>query len=225
MTGFVERFITGCKNMLLWRVETFLGNGGQNGNGHRSEHAGLHQPVSSHREHRAVVPRCRGTGCGNPACVDHPVDPRSDSRTARCSTRIRRGDHEDDHKVTKPAQLPGLSRLSLLIVLLLAALMLLTCAANATTISFSPLNLGEETLLVHNSTGYLIGVYNTSSKGIFFDNDTSYSILVQPQDSNLLSNHPDTWFANVLSYIQFHAISIIVMVFIVSMLILAIRRR
>lgn len=126
----------------------------------------------------------------------------------------------------KSAQLPGLSRLSLLLVLLLvAAPMLLTCTVTATTISFSPLNLGEETLLVHNSTGYLVGVYNTSSKNIFFDNDTSYSILVQPQDSNLLSNHPDTWFANVLAYIQFHAISIIVMVFIISMLILAVNRK
>jgi hypothetical protein len=111
------------------------------------------------------------------------------------------------------------------VLLIFAAPALLIVTANAVTISFSPLNLGEETLLFHTSSGTLVGVYNTSSKGIVLDNNESYSILVQPQDSTLLSNHPDIWFANVLSYIQGHSISIIVMVFILSMLILAIRRR
>jgi hypothetical protein len=93
------------------------------------------------------------------------------------------------------------------------------------TVSFSPLNLDAETLMVHNSTGTLIGVYNTSTKGIVLTNNESYSILVQPESSNLLMNHPDTWFSNFLTYMQAHLVGLLVVVFLVAVLIAAYKRK
>jgi hypothetical protein len=98
---------------------------------------------------------------------------------------------------------------------------------SATTISFSPLNLDEETLLFHNSSGTLIGIYNTSTKGIMLDNNESYSILVQPSSSNLMVNHPDTWFSNFIAWGSGsnRFIGLLMIFFLVAVIILAYKRR
>jgi hypothetical protein len=118
---------------------------------------------------------------------------------------------------------PGLQArfLSLMLLFLIAVVP----TASAVTISFSPLNLGEETLLFHNSSGTLVGVYNTSTKGIVLDANESYSILVQPQGSNLLQNHPDTWFSNFMAYFQNNFISMLLFCFIILIVIMAYKRR
>lgn len=129
--------------------------------------------------------------------------------------------------VKKSEQAPGLrARFPSLIALALVFFVaVLPIAVSATTISFSPLGLEEETLLIHNSTGSLIGVYNTSTKDIAFADNGSYSILVEPSNSNLLANHPDAWLENLLSHIQSHAWTYILIVFGAAMLIYAWKRR
>lgn len=92
------------------------------------------------------------------------------------------------------------------------------------TVSFSPLNLDAETLMVHNSTGTLIGVYNTSTKGIVLVNNESYSILVQPESSNLLTNHPDMWFSNFLTRLKAQSAGILLIVFVAAVIIAAYKR-
>jgi len=118
----------------------------------------------------------------------------------------------------------------MLILILLFSILLVPFIAgivNATTISFSPLNLDEETLLFHNSSGTLIGVYNTSTKGILLDNNESYSILVQPSSSNLMVNHPDTWFSNFIAWGTSgnRFIGLLMLFFLAAMIILAYKRK
>lgn len=122
-----------------------------------------------------------------------------------------------------------MKKLSYLIVLLILVAFLVVPAC-ANTISFSPLNLGEETLLISNSSGTLVGVYNTSTKGIDLNASPnycseSYSIIVQPSDSDIMSNHPDTWMANIIAKIQTNSVTYIVILFGVALLIAAWRRR
>jgi hypothetical protein len=99
--------------------------------------------------------------------------------------------------------------------------------AIATTISFSPLNLDDETLLFHNSSGTLVAVYNTSTKGIVLDNNESYSILIQPSSSNLLVNHPDQWFSNFIAWGSSNNrfIGLLMLFFLAAIIILAYKRR
>ena len=121
-----------------------------------------------------------------------------------------------------------MKKLSYLIVLLILVAFLVVPAC-ANTISFSPLNLNEETLLISNSSGNLVGVYNTSTKGINLNASPnycaeSYSIVVQPSSSDLLTNHPDTWFTNIIALIQANSVVFIVMLFGACLVIAAWRR-
>lgn len=97
---------------------------------------------------------------------------------------------------------------------------------SATTyITFSPLNLESEDLLVHNSSGALIGRYNTSSAAIPLTDNESYVFLVVPSNSNLAGNHPDTWFSNLLDYANQHSVALVIIFFLIAVILAAIRRR
>lgn len=94
-------------------------------------------------------------------------------------------------------------------------------------LSFSPLNLDDETLLVYNSSGTLIGVYNTSEKAMTLNDSQAYSIIVQPSSSNLMVNHPDAWFSNFIAWGtgSNRFIGLLMLFFLAAMIILAWKRR
>ena len=96
---------------------------------------------------------------------------------------------------------------------------------SGTVISFSPVGLDPDNLQVYNSTGALVGIYNTSSQNIDFSNDTAYSILVVPANDNLLGNHPDTWFSTLINKMQQNAPALLIITFGICLLVVAVRRR
>ena len=113
------------------------------------------------------------------------------------------------------------------VILLLAILLsVVVCpfVSAITYISFSPLGLEAEDLHIYNSTGVLIGTYNTTSAAIPFDENQSYTILVVPSDQNLMGNHPELWFELFITKIRENSIAMIVVFFIVAICIAAYRR-
>jgi hypothetical protein len=201
----------------------------QHGRSHRSEYAGLRQPVRPHREYRPDFPRCGFTGGrGSPDLV-HP---------RHCRTGVRhlwRGNWHDRraHAQRLPVNggwyshlVNGTSLPACSILLLLLVVCILPTAVAATTyLTFSPLQLEPEDMLFYNSTGALLGRYNTTSAAIALNDNESYTILVVPSNSNLLANHPDTWFSGFLNYLQTNSVGLIVALFMAAMIIAAIARR
>lgn len=196
-------------------------------NVHRLEHAGFHQPVNADRKHRGDLPGRSDSGSGSNPNTVHSRNRGTGVLDIRCSHRHDRRVNERTLQVTKSEHF-GSFQAPILLILLVAAfiipLFIVPVFADV-TVSFSPLNLDAETLMVHNSSGTLIGVYNTSTKGIVLTNNESYSILVQPESSNLLVNHPDTWFSNVLTQLQAHAVGLTVALFFVIVVIMVWKRR
>ena len=192
---------------------------------HRSECYRLSQPVAPDRKHGGNIPRDCHIGCGSTTDIDNSRNHLCDLRNTRCSGR---NDRASCPRTIQVKRTPFGSLQAPILLLLIACLIVPAIVVPAladVTVSFSPLNLDAETLMVHNSTGTLIGVYNTSTKGIVLTNNESYSILVQPESSNLLTNHPDEWFSNFLTYLQGRMIGILIIVFLVSILIAAYKRR
>jgi hypothetical protein len=79
-------------------------------------------------------------------------------------------------------------------------------------------------LHVYNSSGVLIGTYNTTSAGVPFLDNQSYTILVVPSDENLMGNHPELWFELFITKMRENSIAIILVFFIVAILVAAYRR-
>jgi len=196
-------------------------------NGHRSKHAGLRQLIHAYWKY------CKDFSGRCVSCC------RSDSRplytgNRRAGIRDFRSGHGHDRRINartvqvkqmnKGSSFPARSLFSILLLCIFLSPILVT-AVQAVTLSFSPLNLDDETLLINNASGVLVGVYNTSSKGIVLAENQSYSILVQPSSSDLLQNHPDTWFANFMAYFQAHFISMLLFCFIIIVIIMAYKRR
>jgi len=113
------------------------------------------------------------------------------------------------------------------VILLLAFLLsvaVFPLASAITYISFSPLGLEAEDLHIYNSTGALIGTYNTTSAGIPFEENQSYTILVVPSSQNLMGNHPELWFELFITKLRENAPGLIIVCFFVAVIVAAYRR-
>lgn len=202
-----------------------------NGSVHRLKHAGLREPVNPDRKYRSDFPRdCRARSRRGP----DPVHPRN------CRTRVLdfRGHNFDDRRpdalgiqVTqknKPVggfgKSTGLPAHILVLAILFSAL-IIPFASASTIISFSPVGMDPDDIHIFDSTGTLVGIYNTSSTAIPLTDNQSYSILVVPSNANLLGNHPDTWFQNFVTKLNANSIGILVGLACVAFLIAAITRR
>lgn len=98
-------------------------------------------------------------------------------------------------------------------------------ASAITYISFSPLGLDAEDLHIYNATGVLVGTYNTTSAGVPFIDNQSYTILVVPSDENLMGNHPDLWFEMFINKLKENSTALFVVFFCLALVIAAARRR
>jgi type 1 fimbria pilin len=112
-----------------------------------------------------------------------------------------------------------------LLLALLFSICILPVAQASVTISFAPVGFDPQDLQVYNSSGAMIGLYNTTSTAIILPDNSSYNILIMPWSENTLSNDPSLWFSNFVQQLQNHAAAIIILLFIVALLIAAIRRR
>ena len=195
----------------------------------RSKYAGLQKPVHPHLEYRTDIPGSRGSGCGSRANSVHPGYRRTGVLNLRRDCVDDRGSHEVGLQVSDKSK-PDRSILAggfipRILVFALIAFALLSPMVSGTVISFSPVGLDPDNLQVYNSTGALVGIYNTSSQNIAFDNNTAYSILVVPANDNLLGNHPDTWFATLINKMQQNAPALLIITFGICLLVVAVRRR
>lgn len=197
-------------------------------NGNRPEHHRLRKPVVTHRKYGWNISGDRNTCCRSTSDPHNAGDHQRDLRNTRCGSRDDRRVGTRTLPVNRNTTFFGSLQAPTILLLLLSSIVIPAIVMPVLadiTVSFSPLNLDAETLLISNSTGALIGVYNTSTKGIVLVNNETYSILVQPESSNLMTNHPDVWFTNFLAYLQAHIIGIVVIVFLVAVLIAAYKRR
>jgi len=91
-------------------------------------------------------------------------------------------------------------------------------------ISFSPVGLEPDDLHMYNGSGTLIAVYNTSTTAIAISDNQSYSFLVVPANTNLLGNHPDTWFDMFVRKARENAVGILIIFFCIALIAAAVRR-
>jgi hypothetical protein len=196
----------------------------QDDDSNRSKHAGLHQPVNTHRKYRTDIPggSCSG-GRRDPDPV-HPGNRRTGVFDLRIDHRHDRGPDAQCVQVSNKTKLAGSFQARIVLLIFLICVVILPFASAITYISFSPLGLEAEDLHIYNASGVLIGTYNTTSAGIPFDENQSYTILVVPSDQNLMGNHPELWFELFVTKLRENAIGMIVVFFIVALCIAAYRR-
>jgi len=190
---------------------------------HRSKHAGLRQPVNAHREHRPDIPGSSGPrGRRNPNSV-HPGNRGTCVLDLRIDHKYDRRPHAQCLQVSKTKPAGGFIARVLLLAFFFS-IVICPLASAITYLSFSPLGLEPEDLHVYNSSGVLIGTYNTTSAGVPFLDNQSYTILVVPSDENLMGNHPELWFELFITKMRENSIAIILVFFIVAILVAAYRR-
>ena len=197
----------------------------------RSTHARFHQPLNIDREYRADISghsSLSGGGCTNPlhsgdrrTCV---LDIRGHNFNGRRVNALGLQVTQKNKPVGGFGRLNGLPAHILVLAILFSAL-IIPFASASTIISFSPVGMDPDDIHIFDSTGTLVGIYNTSSTAIPLTDNQSYSILVVPSNANLLGNHPDTWFQNFVTKLNANSIGILVGLACVAFLIAAITRR
>jgi len=190
----------------------------------RSSNARLRKSVHAYRKYRADIPG----GCGSCSRRDpnpvHPGNRRSGVFDLRIDHRNDRGPDAQRVQVNSRTKLAGGFIARFLLLALFLSLVVFPLASAITYISFSPLGLEAEDLHVYNASGELIGTYNTTSAGIPFEENQSYTILVVPSDQNLMGNHPELWFELFVTKVRENSIGLLVVFFIVAICIAAYRR-
>lgn len=220
---FTTTFINRITNLLTGRIENLSEmERTHNGNSHRPKHNRLREPFPAHREHGRDLPGHRDAGSRSSPNPDHIGNHLCDLRDSRGSSWNDQRSGTRTLPISRNVTHFGSLQAPIILLLLISSIVVPVLAD--VTVSFSPLNLDAETLMVHNSTGTLIGVYNTSTKGIVLVNNESYSILVQPESSNLLTNHPDMWFSNFLTRLKAQSAGILLIVFVAAVIIAAYKR-
>lgn len=111
-----------------------------------------------------------------------------------------------------------------MLIALMALILLSVIPAQAVqTIQMAnPSATSERDILVYNSSGHLVGTYNTTSL-IPIDANTSYIFTLKPQYSNPLDD-PVGWLNTMLAYLTTHAIEIIVAAFLLGLFFAGARR-
>ena len=96
--------------------------------------------------------------------------------------------------------------------LLLVSLFLIFPGAMAQTVSFAdPDATVHKDVYMYNSTGTLLGSYNTTSTGINLPSDNSSVFFVmKPQYSNPLED-PGTFLSNFIGWAQTNALSLVIL--------------
>ena len=193
-------------------------------NSNRPEHAGLHQPVNAHRQYRPDIPGGSGT-CGrrNPNSF-HPCDRGTCVLDLRINHRNDRRPDAQCIQVSRTKPVGGFIAHFLLLAIFLSVVVF-PFASAITYISFSPLGLDAEDLHIYNASGVLVGTYNTTSAGVPFEENQSYTILVVPSDENLMGNHPDLWFEMFINKLKENSTALFVVFFCIALVIAAYRRR
>jgi len=190
----------------------------------RSEHAGHGEPIEVDRQHSADLPGCSRSGSRSRSNFVHL----SDRRTSVLDIRGNRiNDRRSDalcvqvRNKNKPA---GGLQARILLLALLISIAIVPLVSATTYLSFNPVGMDPDDLHIYNSSGTLIGIYNTSSTAIPLISNQSYSILVVPASQNLLGNHPQAWFELFVTKLRENAVGFIIAIFLVAVLIAALRR-
>ncbi|RPJ50994.1 MAG: hypothetical protein EHJ95_06135 [Methanobacteriota archaeon] len=95
------------------------------------------------------------------------------------------------------------------LVIMIIALIALTSSVSAQYVSFAdPDSTVHKDIYVYNSTGSLLGVYNTTSAGISIPTSDIVFVL-KPQYSNPLDD-PSTFLANAIGFIQTNVLTLVI---------------
>lgn len=202
---------------------------------YRSEHARLCKPLDPDQQHCADLP---GSGCTRSRRGPDPVHPcnrRADLQHLRCN-------HQHDRRpyafgipvkqVNKQARTAGPNRPGLpaglskvLVFAILISALIIPFASATTYLSFYPVGMDPDNIQITNASGHPMGIFNTSSTLIGLPDNQTYTILVVPANTNLLGNHPDTWFDNFVNKLQQNATSIMIGAFVLALILVGLRRR
>jgi hypothetical protein len=101
---------------------------------------------------------------------------------------------------------------NLILIIALIALVLLTInPVMASTVSFAdPDATVHKDIYLYNSSGTLIGMYNTTSPAITLSENASYMFVFKPQYSNPL-DEPSTFLNSAISWLQTNALALIIL--------------
>ena len=99
----------------------------------------------------------------------------------------------------------------LMIIALIALVLLLINPVSATVLSFAePDATQHKDMYLYNSSGTLIGIYNTTSSAINLTENASYMFVVKPQYSNPL-DEPGEFLTGAIGYIQTNVLALLIL--------------
>ena len=99
----------------------------------------------------------------------------------------------------------------LMIIALIALVLLMINPVSATVLSFAePDATQHKDLMLYNSSGTLIGIYNTTSSSINLTENASYMFVVKPQYSNPL-DEPGEFLTGAIGYIQTNVLALLIL--------------
>jgi len=92
---------------------------------------------------------------------------------------------------------------------MIIALIALTSSVSAQYMSIAdPDSTAHKDVYIYNSTGSLLGVYNTTSSGISLPSG-DFNLVLKPQYSNPLDD-PGTFLTNVIGYLQTNVLVLVI---------------
>lgn len=108
-----------------------------------------------------------------------------------------------------------------LIIMIIVMVTLACCLfqhANAQTVSFASIDgSADRDIYLYNSSGTLLGLYNTTSTGITLPANESVIFTFKPQTANIMSD-PGDWLSVAFAYVQTNIIAIILILFVTGII-------
>jgi hypothetical protein len=104
------------------------------------------------------------------------------------------------------------------LIMITLAVCLFQTASAAQTVSFASIDgSAERDVYLYNSSGTLLGLYNTTSTGITIPSNESVIFTFKPQTANIISD-PGDWLLVAFVYVQTNIIAIILILFFISII-------
>jgi ABC-type glycerol-3-phosphate transport system permease component len=101
--------------------------------------------------------------------------------------------------------------LILIIALIVLVLLMINPVMASSTVSFAdPDATVHKDIYLYNSSGTLLGLYNTTSPAITLSENASYMFVFKPQYSNPL-DEPSTFLNSAISWLQTNALALIIL--------------
>jgi len=97
------------------------------------------------------------------------------------------------------------------VLVLLVFLLCFSCTVSAQTVSFAePNTVSHKDVYLYNSSGTLLGLYNTTSTGINITDEGDVVFMFKPQYSSPLDD-PSSFLDGVVSWFQTNALALLIL--------------